>query len=387
MDKFAVCIAGAGVIGLAIANQLSRSKRFRADSIVIVDAEADFGRQTSSRSSEVIHAGIYYPENSLKALLCVRGKQLLYEYCEKFAVPFHNVGKCIISNESNTDSLEQLRQRAERNGVLDLELWSKSRLRDAEPAVNATNALFSPSTGIVDSHSYMQSLLHQAQDRGVIFAPRTHIATVSRSGHDFHISTEIGDGEDNDAELEPYSLCCEIFINCAGLQAQQLASNIEGVNAASIPALYPCKGDYFSYAGNNPFQHLIYPLPEPNTQGLGIHSTTDLSGQLRFGPDTEYVNELNYDIDADKATRFAQAIGSYFPQINAAKLLPNYSGIRPKLAGPGMEVADFVIQTPVTGSGSDTNTCQSPGLVQLFGIESPGLTASLAIAEYVAARL
>lgn len=387
MDRFGVCIAGAGVIGLAIANHLSRSRQFRADSIVIVDTETDFGRQTSSRNSEVIHAGIYYPQDSLKARLCVRGKQLLYEYCKTREVPFNKIGKCILSNEGSTDSLEQLRQRAERNGVSDLELWSKSRLSAAEPAVSATSALFSPSTGIIDSHSYMQSLLHQAQDRGVIFAPRTRIEAVARSGQDFHITTMIDAGEGNDCNSEPYSLSCEIFINCAGLQAQELARKTEGVNADSIPALYPCKGDYFSYAGKNPFQHLIYPLPEPNTQGLGIHSTTDLSGQLRFGPDTEYVSELNYDIDAGKSIRFAQAIAQYFPQIDAAKLLPSYSGIRPKLAGPGMEVADFVIQTAANESGTESRASHPTGLVQLFGIESPGLTASLAIAEYVEARL
>ncbi len=371
MDKFSVCIAGAGVVGLAIAYQLSRSGRFAPDTIVILEQDGDFGQHTSSRNSEVIHAGIYYPADSLKARLCVRGKQQLYEYCQSYEIPFRKLGKCIISNESDDSSLEKLKARAELNGVEDLEFWPQDKLATEEPAVSARHALFSPSTGIIDSHSYMQSLLHQAQMAGVLFAPNTRVDVVSRRGDDFEVSTSIA----RNAKEEAYLLQCELFINCAGLGAQDLAQRIDGCQDRAIPELFPCKGDYFAYNGKNPFKHLIYPLPEANTQGLGIHSTTDMSGQLRFGPDTEYVETLYYDIDASKAERFADAARSYFPAIETKRLAPSYSGIRPKLAGPGMAVADFVIQTPSQNGQS--------GLLQLFGIESPGLTSSLAIAEYV----
>lgn len=375
IDRFSVCIAGAGVIGLSIAYELSQSPRFSNGSIVILDQASSFGQQTSSRNSEVIHAGIYYPRDSLKARLCVRGKQLLYEYCDSYDIPFKRIGKCIISSDTESDSLEELKSRAEGNGVEDLVFWKQQRLQAEEPAVSARHALFSPSTGIVDSHSYMQSLLHQAEARGVLFAPLTRIETISRHNGGFELNTSIARG----SVQESYSLGCEIFINCAGLQAQSLADCIQGVRPVQIPRLYPCKGDYFAYTGKNPFQHLIYPLPEANTQGLGVHSTTDMSGQCRFGPDTEYVDDIYYDVDASKVPAFAEAISSYFPAIDPARLTPSYSGIRPKLAGPGIAVADFVIQTPADN--------EEQGLFQFFGIESPGLTASLAIAEYIAGRL
>lgn len=375
MDRFEVCIAGAGVIGLAIARHLARSKRFSAGSIVIVDQETDFGRHTSSRNSEVIHAGIYYPQGSLKAQLCLRGKQQLYEYCETNNIPFSRTGKCIITTESHTDSLEKLEHRALLNGVDDLHLWSQSKVAEEEPAVSATAALFSPSTGIVDSHQYMQCLLHEAEAAGVIFARSTRIESVELAHGGFRVHTRIP-GKPGE---EAYSFASDVFINSAGLQAQDLARVTEGVKEADIPRLYPCKGDYFAYSGKNPFRHLIYPLPEPNTQGLGVHSTTDMSGQLRFGPDTEYVHEIDYAMEASKSREFAAAIARYFPAVEPDRLAPGYSGIRPKLAGPGMAVADFEIQTPETHGLA--------GLVQLFGIESPGLTSSLAIAEYIEARL
>ncbi len=370
-----MCIAGAGVIGLAIAYQLAKSTRFPPNSIVILEQNAHFGQQTSSRNSEVVHAGIYYPADSLKAALCVRGKHLLYEFCNTYQVPFNRIGKCIISHDSDASSLEELQARARANGVDDLVLWSASRLLEEEPAVSARHGLYSPSTGIVDSHRYMQALLQQAQTAGVLYAPRTRIDQIAKLREAFEVQTTISTGHGT----ECYSLECDLFINCAGLQAQSLAGLIEGFPQEQIPSLYPCKGDYFAYRGKNPFRHLIYPLPEANTQGLGIHSTTDLSGQLRFGPDTEYIDHIDYDIDTAKAVAYANAISRYFPAVEESRLVPSYSGIRPKLAGPGMNVADFLIQTP-----ADNN---ERGLWQLFGIESPGLTASLAIAEYIESRL
>ncbi len=375
MDKFSVCIAGAGVVGLAIARELTQSSSFQASSIVLLERESQFGQHISSRHSEVIHAGIYYPPASLKAKLCRRGRDLLYSYCSTYDIAYKKLGKCIISLEESADSLENLLANASANEVLDLEYWSQAELQQQEPAVSARHALFSPSTGIIDSHGYMQSLLAQAEIAGLVYAPRTEALTVSQEHDGFAVHTTLHET----GGQESYSFKTEVFINCTGLQAQSLAQRIEGVAAASVPTLYPCKGDYFRYSGRNPFQHLIYPLPEPNTAGLGIHSTQDLSGQLRFGPDVDYVESIDYAVAAEKAEQFAAAIGHYFPGINSKQLVPDYAGIRPKLAGPGEPAADFVIQ--------DEDDHGVAGLIQLFGIESPGLTSSLAIAEYVKGML
>ena len=375
MDKFSVCIAGAGVIGLAIAENLSRHPRFTPDSIVVLDQEAQFGQHISSRNSEVIHAGIYYPADSLKAALCVRGKALLYEHCQSYKVDFNKIGKCIISKENDCEKLAAIQERALANGVDDLELWSSATLASEEPAVAASSALYSPSTGILDSHGYMQSLLQLAQSRGVLYAPFTQVSSVQTQNTGFTVETAI----ENKNGAHRYEFHCEIFINCAGLQAPQLASNIEGLRAASIPDLHLCKGDYFNFTGRNPFTHLIYPLPEDALRGLGIHSTMDLSGQLRFGPDAEYIEQVAYSINPGKAELFVESIAQYFPGIQTQDLVPAYSGIRPKLSGPDEPAADFLIQ--------EQREHGIEGLLQLFGIESPGLTASLAIAEHVAERL
>ncbi|NQV69163.1 MAG: NAD(P)/FAD-dependent oxidoreductase [Pseudohongiella sp.] len=371
MDKFDICIIGAGVVGLAIARQLSATAEFSKLSILLLEQETSFGQHTSSRNSEVIHAGIYYPTGSLKAKLCLRGKQLLYSHCEKFDIPFKRIGKLIVAEETEIDQLQALKVKAEENGVLDLQWIDKQRLAVIEPAVKSHTALLSPSTGIIDSHSYMQSLLHQAENSGVQFSPRTKVVSLDPLTQGFVVHAEI-DAANNP---ETYRFECRCLINSAGLYAQSLAAQIGGNTFNSIPELHPCKGDYFSYTGRNPFSHLIYPMQEANAPGLGIHATLDLSAQLRFGPDSSFVNEITYAIDASKAEVFAQEIGKYFPGICRDKLLPAYSGIRPKLTGPDQPAADFSIQD---SSGSDMK-----GLIQLFGIESPGLTASLAIGEYV----
>ena len=372
MDKFDVCVAGAGVVGLAIAYQLSRAASHKNKSIVIVDKENSFGKITSSRNSEVIHAGIYYATDSLKAKLCVTGKHLLYAYLEEFNVPYRKIGKLIVAQEGEESILQGINAKAIENDVTDLKFIESNNLQKFEPNIKGSAALFSPSTGIVDVHTYMQSLLFQAEKNGATFSPFTEIKSVEFNLGSFKVSSILN----HDNSLEDYKFECNQFVNCAGIDAQQLSSHIKGVSKEHIPRLYLCKGDYFTYSGPSPFEHLIYPIPEANHMGLGIHSTVDIGGQTRFGPDATYVKELNYNIDASKGQKIFQAIQKYFPGIDNSKLHPAYAGIRPKIAGPGEPAADFQIH------GADIHGVS--GLVQLFGIESPGLTSSLAIGNHVA---
>lgn len=369
MDRFDFCIAGAGVVGLAIAHKLLEA--FPKASIVLTEQESDFGQHTSSRLSEVIHAGIYYPPESLKARLCVEGKTALYAFCDKYRVPYRRVGKLILSNSSCDQAIIRLAHNAKSNGVDDLEYWAEDRIKIAEPAVRASHALFSPSTGILDSHHYMQTLLTLNEQRGMLYAPRTKITSVHPSGQDFFVKARI----DSQIKTETYGFNAKWFINSAGLWSQQLAGKIEKLPASSVPKQFLCKGEYFDYRGSNPFTHLIYPLPDHELSGLGIHSTHDLSGQLRFGPDSEFVGEVDYRVTPGKRRAFARAIRNYFPSLEANKLVPAYAGIRPKISGPDEKAGDFVIAGP--------HESGIPGLIQLFGIESPGLTASLSIGSYV----
>ena len=362
-------------MGLAIAYTLSKNSYCRRRSIVILEKESSFGQHSSSRNSEVIHAGVYYPSGSLKATLCVKGKQLLYEHCQKHAIPINRLGKYIVAQHNETGQLELLKQSAEANGVYDLQWIDKAQLRSYEPAIRAEAALLSPSTSIIDSHAYMLSLLHLAQDNGVQYAPQTEVVRVVPTDNGFTIDTGIGPSRLG----QTYQFHCNAFVNSAGLYAQSLASKIETLSPAFIPELHLCKGDYFTYRGKSTIKRLVYPVPEAIASGLGIHATLDMSMQLRFGPDSEYVNAVNYSIDNSKAEHFAAAIAQYFPGISAADLIPAYSGIRPKLAQFGQPSGDFVIQ--------DSSEHLIPGLIQLFGIESPGLTSSLAIGELVTAKI
>ena len=373
MDSFHICITGAGVVGLAIAYQLSQSPMYRGRSIVILDTEDTFGTITSSRNSEVIHAGIYYAEDSLKAKFCVKGKGQLYDFLRRHKVPFKQIGKLIVSQKGEESSLTQILDNANKNKVTDLKLLNRSQLKELEPALLAENALHSPSTGILDSHQYMERLLALSQKSGVIFAPRTRVEHVSINSNQFKVTTRVERTSNHDSQY--YEFSCDKFVNSAGLGAQNLAHNIEGIDSNQIPPLHPCKGDYFSYSGKNPFKHLIYPIPEKNHTGLGIHSTSDMSNRLRFGPDTEYIDDFSYSINDSKRELFASAVKSYFPKVESHRLVAAYSGIRPKLNGPGREAADFIIQGP--------DVTNIDGLIQLFGMESPALTGSLAIAEYV----
>ncbi len=371
MDQFDVCIVGAGVVGLAIAYQISRDPQFRNRSIVLLERDSSFGQHTSSRNSEVIHAGIYYARDSFKASLCVRGKQLLYQHCRQFDVPCKQLGKYIVGSRRDEEPLQAIEARAEANGVSDLQWLTRSSLRKNEPALTSETGLFSPSTGIIDSHAYMQSLMHLAQNQAVHFAPYTRVDRIEFKRQRFLVDCSITAS----SPPEQYTFQCNLLINSAGLHAQTLAQNIADFDQALIPELHMCKGCYFNFTGKNPFQHLIYPLPEANETGLGIHATLDLSSQLRFGPDTEYVDSIDYDIDPCRSSFFAAAVAKYFPAVTAELLVPAYAGIRPKIAAAGEAPGDFVIL-----DGAEHGM---PGLIQLFGMESPALTASLAIGELV----
>ncbi|MPY26158.1 NAD(P)/FAD-dependent oxidoreductase [Shewanella sp. YLB-07] len=371
MEKVDAVVVGAGVVGLAIAARLS----CKLSNVLIIDKHQGFGEETSSRNSEVIHAGIYYPEQSLKANLCFEGKLALYEFCQKRTIPFKPLGKLIVAQNADQQAyLADLQLRARNNGVGDL-MWQSHRdLHRFSSELKASAGLLSPSTGIIDSHSYMQSLLAEAESNGASFAANTQFRWAEPTDKGFNLSLDI-DGD-------VMSLQSRYLINSAGLYSTDVAQNIDGVGNGCIPELHWCKGHYFSYSGKSPFSRLVYPVPETNITGLGIHATVDMGGQLKFGPDTQYISRStipDYSIDSNLKPKFLEAIRRYFPGIDANKLQPSYSGIRPKLQGPKDSFEDFRID------GSKVHGIE--GLINLFGIESPGLTASLAIAKHVEALL
>lgn len=362
MDNVDVLIVGAGVVGLAIAARLSQ----QYSNVLLVDKNSTFGEETSSRNSEVIHAGIYYPQNSLKAKLCVRGKQLLYQYCQQRHIPHKKVGKLLVAHSKQEESyLAKTLKQAKLNGVDDLVWQSKEQLQESTPALAATAALLSPSTGIIDVHSYMQNLLADTEHNGALFVAQTRFvsATANKSGLEVVL----------DSQGETSTLQCQHVINCAGLYATEVATAINDMPISKIPQLHYCRGHYFSYQGKSPFNQLIYPIPEAN--GLGIHASLNTAGQLKFGPDTQYIEDIDYQVAETLKRKFVTAISKYFPDIDSNKLIPDYAGIRPKLQGHNEGFKDFCIQT--------VKQHNVAGLINLFGIDSPGLTSSLAIAEYV----
>ncbi len=366
MDNVDVIIVGAGVIGLAIAARLSQQFK----SVLVIDKNASFGEETSSRNSEVIHAGIYYPQNSLKAKLCVQGKAMLYQYCHERHIPVNKIGKLLVAHgEKEEEFLKQTLISAQKNGVDDLTWLNQSELKELEPELLASAALLSPSTGIIDSHVYMQSLLAQAEQHQALFVAQTKMLSAQSSHDGFDVLL--------DSQGEHLSIRCKYLINCAGLHSEKVAHTIKGLNKSHIPKLHWCRGHYFSYQGKSPFKQLIYPIPRDN--GLGIHASLDMGGQLKFGPDTQYIDQLNYDFPSNLQKKFIKQVSQYFPNLDANKLKPAYSGIRPKLQGQNDTFKDFVIQT--------SEVHQLKGLINLFGIDSPGLTSSLAIADYVLEKL
>jgi L-2-hydroxyglutarate oxidase LhgO len=362
MDKVECVVVGAGVVGLAIARRLAEAGR----EVIVLEAADAIGTVTSSRNSEVIHAGIYYPAGSLMARLCVAGKQALYDYCRDRGIPHRNSGKLIVATRpEEIAKLASIKAHAEANGVADLKQLSGTEARALEPALACEAALLSPSTGIVDSHRYMLSLRGEAEAAGAAFA---FLAPLERG-------RVTADGFELDVGGEaPMTLACDMLINSAGLSSTAIARMLDGMPLDLIPPAYLAKGCYFSCNAKAPFSRLIYPVPEPG--GLGVHLTLDLAGQARFGPDVEWVDHIDYTVDPARGERFYPAIRRYWPSLPDGALMPSYSGMRPKIVPPAVAVQDFMIQ------GAQTHGV--PGLINLFGIESPGLTSSLAIADYVA---
>lgn len=358
-------VIGAGVVGLAVARALARTGR----EVMVLEKERWIGSETSSRNSEVIHAGLHYPKDSLKARFCVAGRDLLYAYCAERGVPHRRLGKLTVAcKEAELPILEGVWRKAQANGVTDLEWVGGNEARALEPELSCLRAFLSPSTGIVDSHALMLAYQAELEAAGGMVVLRAPVLEGRITERGFALAV---------GGAEPMTLECRLLVNSAGVHAPALARRIAGVPPASIPRDYFCRGVYFTLSGRSPFRRLIYPVPEPG--GLGVHVTLDLAGQARFGPDVEWIDGVDYTVDPRRGERFYAAIRSYWPGLRDGALQPGYAGIRPKISGPGGPAADFLVQGPAAHG--------VPGLVNLYGIESPGLTASPAIAGHVAALL
>ena len=399
-DSLDCVVVGAGVVGLAVARALAQSGR----EVVVLEATEGIGTGTSSRNSEVIHAGIYYPKGSLKARLCVQGKHALYAYCEERGVPHRRCGKLIVATDaSQLATLDDIRAKAAVNGVGDLTLLSRQEAQALEPEIECVGALLSPSTGIIDSHAFMLALQGDAEHAGAVFVFHSRVARARVVDGGFEIEVQSlaeESGQDLAAESPseatagmkdaadsghagastPEATSSSIttwhartLINAAGLHAPDVAARIEGLDAHYVPRAHYARGHYFTLAGRPRFQRLIYPVPQPG--GLGVHLTLDLQGQARFGPDVQWVDVIDYTVDPKRADAFYAEVRRYWPALPDGALQPGYAGIRPKLAGPEAPNLDFRIDGPAQHGVR--------GLVNLLGIESPGLTASLAIGETV----
>lgn len=374
MERVECVVVGAGVVGLAVARRLARAGR----EVIVLEAADAIGTGTSSRNSEVIHAGIYYPTGSLRARLCVPGRDALYDYCAAHGVEHRRIGKLIVATEeSQLPKLAAIRAQAAANGVTDLTEVDAATAMRWEPNLRTVGALLSPSTGIIDSHGLMLALLGDAEEAGAMLALQSPLLRSHRTAGGFEL--EVGGAE-------PMRLACSTLVNAAGLGAWAVARGLEGLDAAHVPPRVLAKGNYYALAaGRSPFSRLVYPVPVEG--GLGVHLTLDLAGQARFGPDVEWLGDIaghregpiDYAVDPVRADSFYGAVRAYWPGLPDHALVPAYSGVRPKLSGPGQPQADFLIQGPGTHGVE--------GLVNLFGIESPGLTSCLAIADAVAAEL
>ncbi len=357
MEPVDTVVIGAGVVGLAVARRLAMAGR----EVLVLERNAGIGMETSARNSEVIHAGIYYPGGSLKARLCVAGKHALYEYCKAKQVPFQQCGKLIVaSEETQVATLEGIRDQGLTNGAGELAWLDRQQVQGMEPEVRCVAAVHSETTGIIDSHAYMLALQGDLEANGGMLALVSNVTSLSVSDAGIVVQTD------------EMAVCAQQVVNAAGLHAPVFAEQT-GVSCKRFFA----RGRYYTYSGRAPFGRLVYPVPEPG--GLGVHVTLDLGGGARFGPDVAWIDDIDYAFDDSVRERFAAAIRSYFPGIDSARLQPGYTGIRPKISGPGEPAADFRISGPAE-HGID-------GLVHLLGIESPGLTASLAIADETAVAL
>ena len=360
-ERVDAVVVGAGVVGLAVARALAMAGR----EVIVLEAADMIGTGTSSRNSEVIHAGIYYPTGMFKARACVEGNRFLYRYCAEHGVPHARLGKLIVAcSEAEIPKLHALRAQAEANGVHDLVMLTPAEVEKLEPAVRCVAALLSPSTGVIDSHSLMLAYQGDAEAHGAMIA---YFSPVE-GGRATDRGIVLRVGGENPMELE-----ARLVVNSAGLGAPGLARAIEGMQAEKVPREWYAKGNYFSVIGRQPFKRLVYPMPGPSV--LGVHVTLDLGGQCKFGPDLEWVDSLNYDVDPRRADSFYEAVRTYYPDLKDGSLVPAYAGIRPKIHGPGDPQPDFLVQGPADHG--------LPGLINLLGIESPGLTSSAAIAAHV----
>ena len=364
-EQLDAVVIGAGIVGLAVARALA----LRGRSVLVLERHDRAAEETSSRNSGVIHSGIYYPTDSLKARLCVTGRQLLYEFAARRGVAHQRCGKLIVAQQGQQQALGALHRQAIRNGVTDLVPLDAAAVRDYEPAVCCAAALWCPSTGIVDVHELAQALIADVEAAGGIIVYRTlaHAACFGNGA----VRLQCRSGGDS---LE---LASSLVVNSAGLSAIDLLRSFDGYPPGMLRTSWYAKGNYFSLMGAKPFRHLVYPMP--NEAGLGIHATLDLDGATRFGPNVEWVRDLDYQVDARHVTEFYDSIRSYWPDLRDGALQPAYAGIRPKLVGPGSKAADFIVEGPAQ------HGCE--GLVNLLGIESPGLTSCLAIAEHVVAAV
>ena len=365
MESIDCAVIGAGVVGLAIARKLALNGR----DVIILEAEDAFGTHTSARNSEVIHAGIYYASGSMKAKLCVTGRTALYQYCAEHHINHQRIGKVIVAcDDTEITGLQKYKAQAEANGVNDLRMLTPTELAKMEPAVRCVAGFLSPSTGIIDSHGLMLSYLGEAEDSGAMLALSSPVlgGRVESDG----IVLDVGG-------KEPMSVKCKTVVISAGLKAPEVARSIHGIAAATIPPSYYAIGHYYTLTTKSPFNRLIYPVARPDW--LGVHVTIDLGGRVKFGPDFQWIDSIDYRFDEQREASFYKAIRHYFPSLQDGTLQPGYTGIRPRITGPGEPVQDFTFH--------DHTTHGVPGLMALYGIESPGLTSSLAIADYVAERV
>lgn len=366
IEKTGAIVIGAGVVGLACARALARL----GVETIILERNSAFGQETSSRNSEVIHSGLYYPCYSLKARLCVQGNRRLYEYCSEKGIAHRRCGKLIVATQNKQQQrLHELQRQAEDNGVLDTSMLTGAQAKTLEPELDCLGALHAPSTGIVDSHALMLALLGDAEAQGAILSLNAEVLSGEILSQGTRLLVQSGG--------EEMLLAADHVINSAGLSAIALAKVIDGYPEALIPEAHFAKGNYYALAGRAPFSRLVYPIPEDG--GLGVHLTLDLGGQARFGPDVEWIDTLDYSVDPRRADAFYTEVRKYWPKLPDSSLMPAYCGIRPKISGPLSPATDFLIQGP------ETHGIQ--GVVNLFGIESPGLTSCLGIADEVCVQL
>ncbi len=367
-DSVDCVVIGAGVVGLAVARALALSPKFAGKELLLLEAANGIGTGTSSRNSEVIHAGIYYPQGSLKAQLCVQGREMLYDYCEQRGIGFKRCGKLLVAtNEAQVAQLQGIIAKAAANGVNDLVLLTREQARELEPQLECVAAVISPSTGIIDSHALMLSLQGDFENAGGLTVLNSAVASVFISSG--AIKIEMTDGT---------KIFTKTLVNAAGLSAPMLARSMQGLNPQFVPQEYYAKGNYFTLSGKSPFSRLIYPVPE--AAGLGVHLTLDMGGQAKFGPDVEWVKSADdLVVNPTRGDAFYAEVRKYWPQLQDGTLIAGYAGMRPKISAPTEAAADFMIQGPLEHGIA--------GLVNLFGIESPGLTSSMAIGAVVAGML